>query len=95
MHRTDPEIHVELAGDVPADVKPYAQAKITDVLRFAHRRVLSAKLRLARPHRHRDVAAHVTLDVNGVPINLTAVGSTAREAVDLLQAKVHTRLDRM
>ncbi|MFD1045576.1 hypothetical protein ACFQ1S_08295 [Kibdelosporangium lantanae] len=42
-----------------------------------------------------DVAAHVTLDVNGVPINLTAVGSTAREAVDLLQAKVHTRLDRM
>ena len=97
MRSADLNVQIELADDVPVDVKPYARAKITDVLRFAPRRVLSVKLRLTPtgPHRHPDVAAHVTLDVSGVPINLTAVGSTACEAVDLLQAKVHTRLDRM
>jgi len=97
MPKVDVHIQIELADGVPADVKQYAQAKITGVLRFAPRRVLSATLRLAPtgPHHHPDIAAHLTLDVNGIPINLTAVGTTAHEAVDLLQAKVHTRLDRM
>lgn len=94
---TDPNIQIDLDGDIPRYAKGYARAKINDIVRFAPKRVLFVRLRLAPtgPHGHPDVVAHANLDVNGTPVITHAVGTTAHEAIDLLQAKLRIRLERM
>lgn len=94
---TDLNIQIDVDGDIPRPVKGYAKAKIADVVRFAPKPVLFVKLRLTPtgPHGHPYMAANANLDVNGTPVIIHAVGTTAFEAVDLLQAKLRIRLERI
>ncbi|MGY2022520.1 ribosome hibernation promotion factor [Nocardia gipuzkoensis] len=84
--------HVSAAG---AD---YAREKIGHALDYASERVLSARVRLTG---HRDPAAakpivaqaNVNMQGRGVRVQVTA--ETTREAVDLLEARLKARLERI
>src|SRR5689334_13677843 len=96
--RTDhPTVHIELSPGIPGYAESYARAKIVDVLRFAPKPVLHARIRLALTgnSRHPDVTAHANLDVNGTPVISQSLGSTACEAVDLLQGKLRGQFSRL
>jgi hypothetical protein len=97
--RTDlqPNVHIELDENIPAYAEGYARAEITDLVRVAPKPILFIKVRLSSSsrHRHPDVTASATVDVNGIPLISHSVGSTPCEAIDLLQGQLRGQLSRM
>jgi hypothetical protein len=78
-------------------IEEYAERKIGSLLRLAHEPVLAAQVRLTRPPgplAGRRVVARASVDVNGRPVHVGVTAATARESVDLLDAKLRTVLER-
>lgn len=86
------------AKGLPSEVADYARAKIGELGRYAHRPVSYARVRLSA---HRDpavqkpVVGQANLDVDGRLVRAQVQAATAREAVDLLEAKLRHRMDRL
>ncbi|NUT53903.1 MAG: HPF/RaiA family ribosome-associated protein [Saccharothrix sp.] len=80
-------IRTDLAAGVPVDATEYARAKVAAVAKYSPADIAFARVRLSTDG-PRSVVAHVSLDVNGTPVNAEASAGTYHEAVDL----VHDRL---
>jgi ribosome-associated translation inhibitor RaiA len=80
-----------------ADAENYARTKIGELGRFTHQPVLHAHVKLSE-HADRAVArrviAQANLDVNGRLIRAQVEATTAREAIDRLEARLRHRLER-
>ncbi len=88
----DVTTHDELPG--AAD---YARSKIGELGRYTSRPVLQARVKLTRhrdPAVQRPVVAQANLDVDGRLVRAQVQAETAREAVDLLAARLRRRLER-
>jgi ribosome-associated translation inhibitor RaiA len=98
---------IELAQVIDVDVTTddehpgaadYARSKIGELGRYTSRPVLHARVRLTRhrdPAVPRPVVAQANLDVDGRPIRAQVEADTAREAVDLLAARLRRGLERV
>lgn len=99
--RPTPNIEVEIDDGIDdhlaADATEYAGDKIGALIKYASRPLRHIKIRITRVPRPagRFVIAHANLDLDGKPVLAHTVGSTPREAVDLLQDKLRTQLTRM
>jgi hypothetical protein len=90
-------IDVRTEGPFPATAEAYARDKVGAVLRLAHEPVLSARVRLTRhadPAVPRPVIVKANLDVNGRPVRACVAAATEREGVDLLEARLRSKLER-
>ena len=90
------EVEVTTHGDVPGAVE-YAKKKIGSLGRFAHHPVPHARVRVTRhadPAVQKPVVAQGNLDVDGRLVRAQAQGDTAHEAIDLLAARLRSRLQR-
>ena len=88
----DVTMHDELPG-----AAEYARSKIGELGRYASRPVLHARVKLSRhrdPAVQRPVVAQANLDVDGRPLRAQVQAETAREAVDLLAARLRRRMER-
>lgn len=101
MHRAETvaplDLRVQLTGELPPSVRGYVREKITKAISHAHEPVLFGRVRLTRnrdPAVARPVTAQANLDVNGRFVRAQVAAATAREAVDLLEARLRTRLER-
>jgi len=75
----------------------YARSTIGELGRYTRRPVLHARVKLSRhrdPAVQRPVVAQANLDVDGRPVRAQVEAETAREAIDLLAARVRRRLER-
>ncbi|OCB49764.1 integrase [Mycobacterium vulneris] len=91
------DVDVTSSGELPGAAE-YARRKIGELGPFAHRPVLHARVRLTRhgdPAVERPVVAQANLDVNGRLVRAQAVGVNAREAIDRLQLRLRSRLERI
>src|SRR5215207_6687427 len=93
-----PTVRVSIRGEVPDGTAEYTDTKIIRALRRASEPVLDARVRLT-VHRdlavQRPVTAEANLDLRGRAVRVQVDAPTAREAVDLLDARLRQRLDRM
>jgi ribosome-associated translation inhibitor RaiA len=92
------DIRVAATPHVPARVVDYARNKIGTLFHLAPAPVLSARVRISRygdPAVHHRLVAQANLDVNGRPVRAQAEGDSAEEAIDRLQERLRTRLDRV
>jgi len=90
------DVQVTTHGQLP-DAEDYARTKIGELGRFTHEPVLNAHVRLSEhgdPAVARRVIAQANLDVNGRPVRAQVEGVNAREAIDLLEARLRRRLER-
>lgn len=90
-------VQVSVHGAAPAGAAGYARDKISAVIQRTRRPVLDARVRITvqpDPAIPRPVVAGANIDLNGRPVVVRVAAPTAREAVDLLAAKLRTRLDR-
>ncbi|WP_245998719.1 ribosome hibernation promotion factor [Nocardia pseudobrasiliensis] len=91
-------MQISIGHHVSAGGAEYAREKITHALGYASEPVLSARVRLTG---HRDPAmekpivaqANVNFDGRGVRVQVAA--ATTREAIDLLEARLKARLERL
>ena len=93
----DLEVDVTTHGRLPGAAADYARDKIGGLAKFTRRPVLYARVRLSRhadPAVARPVVAQANLDVDGRPVRAQVDGATAREAIDLLEARLKRRLER-
>ncbi|OBH30207.1 integrase [Mycobacterium sp. E342] len=92
----DIDVQVATRDVLPAEAE-YARSKVGELTRYASRPVRHARVRLTRhrdPAVQRPVVAQANLDVDGRPVRAQVQADTAREAVDLLAARLHRRLER-
>ncbi|MFI5911870.1 HPF/RaiA family ribosome-associated protein [Dactylosporangium sp. NPDC051541] len=99
MSRThdEVEVNVQLPPGMEPQVQQYARAKVTAVLGHTGRPVLFARVRLdqtGNPAAVRPVTARAEIDLNGQVMHAEACADTPYEALDLLQDRLQTRLDR-
>ena len=84
-------------GQLPG-AEDYARTKIGDLGRLTHEPVLDAHVRLSEhgdPRRWpAGCSPQANLDVNGRLVRAQVEGSTAREAIDQLEARLRHRLER-
>jgi hypothetical protein len=91
-----PEPVLTVRGDFGDGLAELVDKKLTTVARHAHEPVLSVRVEL---HRHSDpavarpVAARMNVDVNGRQLTASAMGRTARDAVDLMVDRVVRQMD--
>lgn len=96
--KTDPVLQVSVGHHVSAGGADYAREKIGHALTFAPEPVLSARVRLTG---HRDPAAvnpiiaQANVNLNGRGIRVQVAAATTREAVDLLEARLKERFERI
>lgn len=91
------EIDLTTHGQVPG-VEEYVREKIGALGRLTHQPVLHARVRLSKhadPAVARPVVAQANLDVNGRQVRAQVQGENAREAVDLLEARLWRRLEKL
>ncbi|MEV8516495.1 HPF/RaiA family ribosome-associated protein [Dactylosporangium sp. NPDC051484] len=99
MSRThdEVEVNVQLQDGMEPRLQQYAREKVTAVLGHTARPVLYARVRLDRignPAALRPVTARAEIDLNGHVLHAEAAADTPYEALDLLQDRLQTRLDR-
>lgn len=85
-------------GGVTRPEEAYAREKLARLARYAPRPVTSARIRLRYepdPARSRPAIAEATIDVDGQPVRAHVAATTAREAVDLVEARLRRRLERL
>ncbi|GAA2096717.1 HPF/RaiA family ribosome-associated protein [Microlunatus panaciterrae] len=88
------DVEVVIRGDIPDTIRAEAASKIREVTENIGEPILHARVRLTRsanPSVDRPVLAQANLDVNGRLVRAQVAGTTAEEAVDLLQAKLRHR----
>lgn len=91
----DRAVRVTARGEVPADVRRYAEEKVRRACSVTSRPVLSARVTLtlaADPAHERPARADAVLDVNGTVLDGHAEAGTLREAIDQLEALLRRRL---
>jgi ribosome-associated translation inhibitor RaiA len=87
-------VRVSVSGDVPNGTAEYAQTKIAAAAGHVHEPILHARARITvHPAARRPVVAEANLDINGTLVRAQVNAPTAREAVDLLEARLRRRLD--
>jgi len=90
------DVEVTTHGQLPG-AEDYARTKIGELGRLTHEPVLRAHVRLSEhgdPAVARRVIAQANLDVNGRLVRAQVESVTAREAIDLLEARLRHRLER-
>ena len=95
--RVDPaSVAVQVTGSVSQTERDYAVEKVSALARLCREPILRIRLTLDTGDRAGDAPASATasLDVNGSPVRARAGGATLREATDLLQDRLRTRLVR-
>jgi ribosome-associated translation inhibitor RaiA len=88
-------IDTVLRGGVSAADSEYAKAKVAAVTAKFHVPILFARVKLTRsanPSARRPALAQVNVEVNGQPIRAQVAAESMREAVDLLVARLQSRL---
>jgi ribosome-associated translation inhibitor RaiA len=96
--RRDAEVLVETRGEVSAGAPDYARLKIAAVLDRLEEPVLAVRVRLVQEPNHavaRPSLAQATVDVNGRPVRAHVAAATMREAIDLLQDRLVSRIARL
>ena len=91
-----PEVQVSVQG-LPVAMADYARQKVSALFGQAHRPVLFARVRLTghgNPALERPIVAQGNLDVNGRVIRAQVAAATMTEAVDALEARLRSRLER-
>ena len=94
---TSGEVVVQARGDVTAEERAYAQDKIGRLRRHAPGPVLFARVDLtvhADPARERPAFAKAEFDVNGRLVRAHVAAATMLEAIDLLEGRLRSRLER-
>ena len=99
MSRTHDEIevNVQLQEGMEPRIQWYAREKLAAVLGHTARPVLFARVRLDRignPAAVRPVTARAEIDLNGRVLHAEACADGPYEALDLLQDRLRTCLDR-
>ena len=92
-----PDMNVTLQGDFPPGIAEYARKKVAAAVHHANEPVLSVRVRLTRhadPAVAQPVTARANLDVNGRIVHAGVTAETARESVDLLEARLRHELER-
>ncbi|MFC8722281.1 sigma 54 modulation/S30EA ribosomal C-terminal domain-containing protein [Kitasatospora sp. NPDC057198] len=92
------EVLVETRGAVPADAPRYAREKVGAVLERLEEPVLAVRVRLVQEANRsvrRPSLAQVVVDLNGRPVRAHVAAATMREAVDLVQDRLASRLARL
>jgi hypothetical protein len=95
---SDIEIALHVVGDVTADDREYALAKLQNVQRVCPGPVLFARLELRQerdPARPRPSIAKAELDCNGRLVRAHVAASTPREAADLLDLRLRQSVERI
>ncbi|OBH27569.1 integrase [Mycobacterium sp. E342] len=90
------EVRVTTHGQL-AGAEDYARTKIGELGHLTHEPVLDAHVRLSEhgdPAVARRVIAQANLDVNGRPVRAQVEGTTEREAIDRLEARLRRQLER-
>jgi len=90
-------VQVRISGVVQAGMAELAKSKVEAVLRHVGEPVLSARVVLSRaadPAVQRPAIAWAVISVNGRMVRASGVGSTMREAVAELVARLRIRLER-
>jgi ribosome-associated translation inhibitor RaiA len=90
------DVDVTTHGELPG-AADYARSKIGELGRYTSRPVLQARVKLTRHHDpavQRPVVAQANLDLDGRPVRAQVHAETAREAIDLLAARLRRRLER-
>ncbi len=90
-------VRVRTSGVVPAGLAELAKSKVEGVLRHVGEPVLSARVMLSRapdPAVERPAIAWAVISVNGRIVRASGVGSTTREAIAELVARLRIRLER-
>lgn len=90
------DIDVTTHDELP-EAADYARSKVSELVRYTGRPVVHARVSLTRyrdPAVARPVLAQANLDVDGRPVRAQAQAVDAREAVDLLVARLRRRLER-
>lgn len=92
------EVVVQARGPVPRADQAYAHDKVAQLRRLVSGPVLFARVDLVvhqDPARERPALVKAELDVNGHLVRAHAAASTVRAAVDLLEARLRERLERL
>jgi sigma 54 modulation/S30EA-like ribosomal protein len=98
MHRVEAiaplELRVELTGELPSGAYAIARKKIAATTLHAHEPVRFARVRVTRNPDPSDlVIAQANLDIDGRLVRTQVAAPTMCEAVDLLAARLQTRLE--
>jgi ribosome-associated translation inhibitor RaiA len=94
----DVEVLVQARGEVSKAERAYAHDKVEHLLRRVKRPVLFARVDLnlhADPAREHGAFAKAELDLNGRVVRAHVAAATMFEAVDLLEARLRERLERV
>ncbi|MEU7824802.1 HPF/RaiA family ribosome-associated protein [Catellatospora sp. NPDC049111] len=93
----DHPVQVRTYGPVPTDLIAYAARKVHVVLRHAPAAVLFVRIKLSHDRGSAPLAAtaRVDVDVNGIDVHARAAAPTLTEAVDLMQQRLRTRIQRI
>ena len=101
MHTDDTpdtvDVEVSTHGRLSTDAVDYARRKVADLGRRTDRPVLWARVRLTRhddPAVERPIVAQANVDVDGRLVRAQADGTTVREAIDRLEARLQRSLGR-
>ncbi|BCK56075.1 ribosome hibernation promotion factor [Nocardia wallacei] len=93
-----PALRVSVGRSVSGAGTEYAREKIGRALSYAPEPVLSARVRLTGhgdPALAGSVVAQANVSIAGRPVRVQVTGESTREAVDLLQARLKSRLARL
>jgi ribosome-associated translation inhibitor RaiA len=91
-----PDMDVTLQGDFPPGIVEYARKKVAAAVRHVTEPVLSVRVRLTRhadPAVAQPVTARANIDVNGRIVHAGVAAETARESIDLLEARLRRELE--
>ncbi|WP_037305865.1 ribosome hibernation promotion factor [Amycolatopsis orientalis] len=91
------EVEVAVRGRLSPEAQAYAAEKIGKLLRLASEPVLAARVRFTVHHDPavaRPVVVQGNVDVNGRVVRAQVAAPTASEAVDALEARLRTGLER-
>ena len=95
---TDSLLQVSSGHHVSAGAADYAREKIGHALTFAPEPIVSARVRLserADPAATKPSIAQANVNVNGHGIRVQVTADTVREAIDLLEARLTERFERL
>lgn len=92
------DLVVETRGEVSLAAPDYARTKLQALLERVDEPVLAARVRLTQEANHaiaKPSLAQATVQLRGRPVRAHVAAATMREAVDLLQQRLRTRIERV
>ncbi|MEU2091591.1 sigma 54 modulation/S30EA ribosomal C-terminal domain-containing protein [Nocardia beijingensis] len=98
LRTTDSALQISIGHHVSAAAADYVRLKVGPALDHAPEPLLGARVRVtghADPAVTRPVVAQANVNVNGRAVRVQVAAATTREAIDLLAARLKTRLERL